>query len=193
MVKVASVILEKSDMSVKILFTGAQGTGKTSVMETLPDLLPKLKGITRTCIKEKNLTINKESNDVSQCAIFDAYERQLIADNSFISERSLIDVVAFTEYQCLHKKCSAKVFHEQVKKLVLFIKENPTAVHVYFPIEFDPVEDGTRSTDKDYQRAIDDLIFATLIDCGANFITVHGTIEERVEQVTNLIKSCLTD
>ena len=193
MVKVASVILEKSNMSVKILFTGAQGTGKTSVMEALPDLLPKLKGITRACIKEKNLAINEESNDASQCAIFDAYERQLTVDNSFISERSLIDVVAFTTHQYYQHKCSGKVLTDQLNRLFDFIKRNPNAIHVYFPIEFDPVEDGTRSTDKEYQHSIDKIIYDTLKGCSANFITVHGTIEERVEQVTNLIKNCLID
>ena len=193
MVKVASVILEKSNMGVKILFTGAQGTGKTSVMEALPDLLPKLKGITRTCIKEKNLAINEESNDVSQCAIFDAYERQLTADNSFISERSLVDVVSFTTHQYYQHKCSGKVLTDQLNRLFDFIKQNPNAIHVYFPIEFDPVEDGTRSTDKEYQHSIDKIIYDTLKGCGANFITVHGTVEERVKHVTNLIKSCLAD
>ena len=50
-----SVIQEKSNM--KVLFTGAQGTGKTSVMEALPDTWPKIQGVTRKCIKKNNLKI----------------------------------------------------------------------------------------------------------------------------------------
>ena len=115
----------------KVLFTGAQGTGKTSVMEVLPDMLPKIKGVTRKCIADNGLEINMNSTDHSQKAIFDAYEQQFNSHNHFISERSLFDVYAFTTYQYYKGKCSQELLDEQREKIKEFITNNPDALYIY--------------------------------------------------------------
>lgn len=181
MAKVDSVIQEKSNM--KVLFTGAQGTGKTSVMEALPDTWPKIQGVTRNCIKKNKLKINQESTDDSQRAIFDAYEQQLNSKLHFISERSLFDVLAFTEYQYCIGKVSKEVFLEQQKRVREFVEKNPNALYIYFPVEFAPVDDGQRSTDEEYQSSISSLIKFYLDVFGVRYIEVHGTVEERVNQI----------
>lgn len=174
-------VQEKSNM--KVLFTGAQGTGKTSVMEALPDTWPKIKGVTRKTINENNLAINQNSTDYSQMAIFDAYREVLSVNKDFISERSLFDVLAFTEYQYCIGKVSQKVFLEQQKRVKEFVEKNPNALYIYFPVEFEPQNDGQRSTDPEYQHAIDTLIKLQLDIWGVHYITVHGTVEERVNQI----------
>lgn len=167
----------------KVLFTGAQGTGKTSVMEALPSTWPKIKGVTRKCIAENHLTINMESTDDSQKAIFDAYEQQFKSHKHFISERSLFDVYAFTTYQYCKGKCSQELIDEQREKIKEFIINNPDALYIYFPIEFEIQADGQRSTDKEYQEHIDIMIKNYLDLFGVHYITVHGTVEERVQQI----------
>ena len=167
----------------KVLFTGAQGTGKTSVMEVLPDMLPKIKGVTRKCIADNELEINMNSTDRSQKAIFDAYEQQFNSHNHFISERSLFDVYAFTTYQYYKGKCSQELLDEQRDKIKEFITNNPDSLYIYFPIEFEIQADGQRSTDKVYQEQIDMMIKNYLDTFGVHYITVHGTVEERVNQI----------
>ena len=171
----------------KALFTGAQGTGKTSVMDVLPVTWPKIKGVTRKCIADNSLEINMNSTDRSQKAIFDAYEQQFKSHKHFISERSLFDVYAFTTYQYNKGKCSQELLDEQREKVKEFIVKNRDSLYIYFPIEFEIQADGQRSTDKEYQKQIDMMIKNYLDTFGVHYITIHGTVEERVNQIIDSV------
>lgn len=171
----------------KVLFTGAQGTGKTSVMEALPASWPKIKGVTRKTIAENNLTINQDSTDRSQTAIFDAYSDALSVDKDFISERSLFDVLAFTQYQYCLGKVSEIVLREQLKRVKKFVNDNPDALYIYFPVEFDPQDDGQRSTDPEYQHAIDAFIRMSIGMFPIKYIIVSGSVVERCRQIQSVV------
>ena len=171
----------------KVLFTGAQGTGKTSVMEALPASWPKIQGVTRKTIAENNLSINKDSTNFTQKAIFDAYKRELFVDKDFISERSLIDVLAFTRYQYITGKTHKKLLDEQYDCVREFVQKNPDALYIYFPIEFAPKSDGQRSTDPVYQAEIDNFIHGYLNDCHLKYIRVSGSVKERCQQIQSVV------
>ena len=175
----------------KVIFTGAQGTGKTSVMDALPESLHKIKGVTRKVITEKNLTINEYSDNCSQKHIFDAYEHELTVNDNYISERGLIDVLAYSISRMEAGRCSPTLIETQFEHLRKFSVKNPDVVYVYFPIEFKIVGDGTRSIDEEFQHEIDLIIHNILDDIyqefGIKYITVHGSIEERVKQIEKLL------
>ena len=175
----------------KVIFTGAQGTGKTSVMDALPDSLHKIKGVTRKVITEKKLTINEYSDNCSQKHIFDAYERELTVNDNYIAERGLIDVLAYSVSRMKANRCSPTLIETQFEHLMRFSVKNPDAVYVYFPIEFEIVSDGTRSIDKEFQKEIDGTIHEILEELktryGTKFITVSGSVEERVKQIEKLL------
>lgn len=171
----------------KIIFTGAQGTGKTSVMDALPDSLYKIKGVTRKVITEKNLTINEYSDNCSQKHIFDAYEQKLTVNDNYIAERGLIDVYAYTLSRVKAGRCSQTLAETQLSKIEKFNSKNPDAVYIYFPIEFEIVEDGVRSLDKEFQKEIDDIIHNTLISSNCNFLRISGSVEERAKQIEKLL------
>lgn len=175
----------------KIIFTGAQGTGKTSVMDALPDSLYKIKGVTRKVITEKNLTINEYSDNCSQKHIFDAYEHQLTINDNYIAERGLIDVFAYSVSRMKANRCSPTLIETQYEHLKKFSENNKDVVYVYFPIEFDVVSDGIRSIDKEFQKEIDCIIKEILEELktryGTKFITVSGSVEERAKQIEKLL------
>ena len=171
----------------RILFTGAQGTGKTSVMDCLPTDLCKVRNITRTVAKDNNLAINTDGSDASQQMIFDAYTKALEKNSFFVAERSLIDVYAYTLYQSSIGKCTGEIVRRQRRELKTFIKKHENDIYVYFPIEFEPVYDGVRSVDKKYQKAIDEYIKDALKELKVRYITVSGSIEHRVETINGLI------
>jgi predicted ATPase len=174
----------------KVIFTGAQGTGKTSVMDALPDSLYKIKGVTRKVITEKNLTINEYSDNCSQKHIFDAYEHELTVNDNYIAERGLIDVLAYSLSRLKANRCTPTLIETQYEHLIKFSENNKDVVYVYFPIEFEIVSDGTRSIDKEFQKEIDDIIYEILeamkTRYGTKFITVSGSVEERAKQIENL-------
>lgn len=175
----------------KVIFTGAQGTGKTSVMDALPDSLYKIRGVTRKVITEKNLTINEYSDNCSQKHIFDAYERELTTNSNYIAERGLIDVLAYSLSRLKANRCSPTLIETQFEHLIKFSENNKDVVYVYFPIEFEILSDGTRSIDKEFQKEIDDIIYEILeamkTRYGTKFITVSGSVEERIKQIEKLL------
>ena len=89
-------------MNVKINFVGAQGTGKTMLLEAArKDEYFKdfqfCTEIVRDLVKKKNLSINESGNAKSQKVFFDAYNKILNRDG-YISDRCIIDVHAYTNY-----------------------------------------------------------------------------------------------
>lgn len=174
-------------MQTRILFTGAQGTGKTSVIECLSDDVPKVRNITRSTAKENNCAINTNGCDTSQKLIFDAYLKALNANEFFVAERSLIDVYAYTLHQASIGMCSGETVRLQLSMLKEFVHKHKDDIYVYFPIEFELVADGTRSVDKEYQKAIDEYIQDTLKAFKVKYITVSGSIGQRVETINKLI------
>jgi len=60
--------------------------------------------------------------------------------------------------------------------------------YVYFPIEFESVDDGVRSVNEDWRRKIDDLFRSELDSIGKTYLTVTGSPMQRVDQILNFIK-----
>lgn len=182
--------LEKDNMNknIKILFTGAQGTGKTSVMDVLPTSLTKLRGITRSVIENKNLTINEYSDNCTQKHIFDAYNNQLTSNDNYIAERSLIDVCAYTMYLVKHNRCSSTLLEYQISKLEKFIHQNENALYIYFPIEFNIIDDGTRSINKDFQKEVDNNIVSILNKYNLLYCTVSGNVDNRINIINKFLE-----
>ena len=57
----------------------------------------------------------------------------------------------------------------------------------YVPIEFAPLDDGTREGDQDFQSAIDEEIRELLKIYRLKYHTVSGTVAERVVQVMQVL------
>jgi nicotinamide riboside kinase len=171
------------------LLTGAQGTGKTSLMNALSVPMLKLQGITRKTISENKLDINRDSNNRSQKAIFDAYEHELSSHSNYIAERSLIDVYAYTLHQVKEGKCSKEIAQDQYQRLRKYIECNPNAIYFYLPVEFELEDDGTRSLDKEFQKEIDNSILCTLLNEHCKYFVITGSVEQRAQRVQEIIEN----
>ena len=70
---------------IQLNFTGASGTGKTTMLNKLHELYPDLKiktNVVRDLVKEKGIKINEMGNDEGQKVIFDAYDKFLIENKN---------------------------------------------------------------------------------------------------------------
>lgn len=171
----------------KFLLTGAQGTGKTSIMDALSCDIQKIQNITRTCIEKNNLSINENSDNTTQHAIFNSYYDVLTKNDDYLAERSLFDVYAYSKHQFFNNKCDLNILERQKKLIEMFVKENTNAIYFYIPIEFDIVADGTRSINKTFQKEIDNYIRSLLDEFGCKYYTIKGTILERVNEINKII------
>ena len=169
----------------RIVFTGAQGTGKTTVLKEFEN--KGLKVITEVVrqLASKGVKINKDGDEKGQTKIFKEYKDLLseISLDGYVSDRCLIDVIAYSMYLAKEGKVSPMFVQKQMKQLDKFRVENPDIAYCYFPIEFDVVADGVRDTDEEFRKAIDDNIKTIFQETGIHPIVVRGTVEERVAKV----------
>ena len=169
----------------RIVFTGAQGTGKTTVLKEFEN--KGLKVITEVArrLASKGVKINKDGDEKSQTKIFKTYKELLseISIEGYISDRCMVDVLAYSMYLAEHGKVSDEFVQKQKKQLAKFRIENPDIIYCYFPIEFDVVADGVRDTDEDFRAAIDHNIKAVLQEIDIQPVIIRGSVEKRVAKV----------
>lgn len=176
-------------MAIKISFTGAQGTGKTTVLNALredPDFkdFEFVTEVVRKFVKELGMKINKEGTVETQKVIFQAYESLLDREDSLVSDRCIIDVYSYTKEGVSNllpgrdRSAFANCLYDQYQ--ALFKRKDSMGLVFYFPIEFPIENDSVRSIDLDYQKEIDGNIKGTLDRVEIPYITVSGTVEERI-------------
>lgn len=183
-----------------IYFTGAQGTGKT----TLAKLLAKdygfkmIPSVTRGLLEEGLLSVEETSQGATpetQKIIFDRYYDVFSKQKAIVSDRFLTDVLAYTKYiwNRDEDEDSLKEIHREKDKLDNLAWEqglmygDADAVIFYCPIEFEVEDDGLRDTDEEYRKFIDEKIKHDLLGHGIRFYELHGSVEERMETIKSIL------
>lgn len=173
----------------KVILTGAQGTGKTTLMNALCEDGTKALSVARDMATETNWTEATGTTTEYQKNLYKTLKKKLSSKKNYVSDRGLTCVAAYTFDKAVERSIPKKVADKQYLDTVAFAQENPDVLIVYVPIEFDLVDDGVRSTDIIKQARIDFFI-KNILDTGKiPYITVHGTVEERVAQVEAALAS----
>ena len=177
-----------------IILTGAQGTGKTTVLKLFSQAHPEYSTITevvRNLAKTDKVSVNENGNIESQRKIFGTY-CNLLSQNGFISDRGLTDVMSYTDWVADEKMDDADgmaMGFEFVREEKILRDYNNThdVLYVYFPIEFSVEDDGFRSTSESFRKSIDKRIKHILEKNKIKYITVHGTPKERLKQIEDAL------
>lgn len=173
----------------KIILSGAHGTGKTTVLNMFKQAgYPVVTEVVRKLAKEKGIEINEKGNNETQMMIFNTYKDILVNTSDYVSDRGLTDVLGYSMAGLPLGTVSATVLQEQTRLFEKFVEDNTDIYYVYFPIEFPVVADGVRSTNEGYREVVDANIKWLLDECHINYLTVHGTPEERYQQICEFVK-----
>lgn len=177
-----------------VTVSGAQGVGKTTLIEALEKYGWEVyKSFVREESKKNNLKVNDIGDDKTQFYILNKHlERlNLNKDNrNIILDRSLIDVTVYTKY-----------LHElgRVKDSTLNIVEDSLKNNFhkydrmfYIAPEFEIVNDGFRSLDKNFQNKIDDLFKYYIDKFNIDIVQLTGSVENRVKQFLDSINRDVT-
>lgn len=172
----------------RIILTGAQGTGKTTIMNELAkDGIKTISHIRKTAA-ENGIDISAQTED-GQKLFFKTLKKELSLKRSYVSDRGLTCVAGYTFNKAVAGEISKKVADKQYMDLVKFHNENPDILLVYVPIEFEIENDGERSIDKNFQQTIDFLIKNILDTSGIKYITVTGSVEDRLKQINDALNN----
>ena len=109
--------------------------------------------------------------------------------DNYISDRSMVDVAAYTQYLVNKGAVHPSILWEQLADLEEFIMKNPDAVFFYFPIEFPVVDDGVRSLDEEFRKNIDEYILGILQSRRIPYVEVRGSVEERIKIIDEQSKN----
>ena len=171
-------------MITRVALVGASSTGKTTVYELLKNKLPKFDFInesTRT-VGGYGFPINEEGTDATQLAISSFHLEALLRPYNLILDRCYMDLVVYSKFM---KNIDSRTF-EYIEKAWNRVKKEYTH-YVYFPIEFESVDDGVRSIDEKWREDID-LEFQCILDgVRKPYLTVTGSPMQRLEQILKFI------
>lgn len=186
---------------IRIILTGAQCTGKTSVMNQLPENLKEMgirEVIRNLTAQDPTIHINGRGDEWSQNRFFFEYLYLFAKYPEYISDRGLIDVVGYTKWMMERGQASQSCYEKQMWILKDWLYKHPDVFHVYFPVVFPMVDDGYRDTDEANRLAVDRCITEVideLKECGAMkaiFTITSGPVDKRVKEIVNLAKVLAT-
>ena len=174
----------------KIAFTGAQSTGKTTLLKELkrdPDLSLKYDfrdEITRR-MQKKGLSINEGGNDITQLLIMNSHIKNSLIDN-VIMDRCALDGLVYTDWMSRKGKVQQWVlqYADNVFKMLIDRYD-----HIFYLVpEFDIEDDGVRSTDIDFRNEIVQLFEKYIKAIDIPVIKLTGTVEQRLNKIKETIK-----
>ena len=173
----------------KLAFTGAQSTGKTTLLKELkrdPDFSLKFDfrdEITRR-MQKKGLSINESGNDITQLLIMNSHIKNSLIDN-VIMDRCALDGLVYTDWMYRKGKIQQWVI-EYADNVFKMLIDRYDYIFYLVP-EFDIEDDGVRSTDIDFRNEIVILFEQYIKAWNIPVIKLTGTVEQRLNKIKETI------
>jgi GTPase SAR1 family protein len=173
----------------KIGLTGTVSVGKTTLVNALKEL-PQFKDYTFATERSKYLRdlgipLNTDSTLKGQTVFLAERASELINEN-LITDRTVIDVMAFTSAAKSINEADKTSFEEYARN---FINEYDYIFYVS-PEGIEIENNGVRATDAKYRDLIDLTIRQTINkhkDYLPKFDVISGTTEERIKHILEVI------
>lgn len=173
----------------RIGITGAQSTGKTTLVNALKEL-PQFKDYyfateRSKYLRDLGIPLNTDSTLKGQTVFLAERVSELMRDN-LITDRTVIDVMAFTNASKSIKPADKTSFEEYARN---FINDYDYIFYVT-PVGVEIEDNGVRETNAEYRDLIDFTIRNILNIYPhriQNLHTISGTTEERIKQMLEVI------
>ena len=171
----------------KIGLTGTMSVGKTTLVKALSEI-EQFKGY--TCTTERSQYLNSlgiplnHATTIEGQTVFLAERVTELMQPRIITDRTIIDVMAFTNCAKMVRYTDGDAFEEYAKRFV-------SQYHYIFyisPEGMDIEDNGVRETDATYRAEIDNEIQKLLKKHRPIVHTLKGTTEERINQMMKTIQ-----
>ena len=175
----------------KIGLCGTMSVGKTTLVNALKDV-PEFKDYVTRTERSKELMamgipLNTDSTVKGQ-AVFLAERASELMEENIITDRTIIDVMAFA-------KCSNSMYFFEAEDFCQFASYMLEEYDYIFYVSPEGVEiedNGIRETDADYRKMIDEeiqLLTTRYRHRVKNLIEISGSTEERIKSIKEAIFS----
>lgn len=177
----------------RIFFTGAQGTGKSTLVKELSKRHPELTVHDSMSRKFMNGSKENQFSDDFQKRISLYCLNLYVNERDIICSRSYFDSIAYPTYHISGDNNNVGL----IRMVRTFESQmfQDDCIYFYLPIEFEISEGNNdlRITDPTYQKDIDEIIRKEIDYINTKYpgkvITLHGTVEERLQK----IEECLSN
>ena len=171
-----------------ISFTGAQSTGKTTLLNELKkwkefEDYVFIDEITRN-VSKLGMNINEKGDDATQTAIMNAHIENLKKGDNLILDRCSLDGVVYTDYLYLHGRVSRDTF-DYARQVFIETCLKYDKIF-YLKPEFDIVDDGVRSSSVQFRDEIADIFERYIAEFNLrkwNVVELSGSVEDRLKAI----------
>ena len=180
-----------------ISFTGAQSTGKTTLLNLIRDKnydFNYVDEVTRRIKREYNLPINEGGGDITQSMIMADHIANVYKKGDHdvtVLDRCAVDGVVYTQWLYNNGQVE-KATLDHAKLIFEMLIEEYDAIFITSPVDVELVDDGERSTNiefrEDIQSLFDMYIGHLMVDNkDENVFVVAGTVEERMNYIQKVL------
>jgi len=175
-----------------VSFTGAQSTGKTTLLNHLVDKNPYVtfvEEVTRRVKRLYDVPINEDGGDVTQFLIMADHLQNLFSkDKSDVTvfDRCAVDGVVYTRWLQLQGMVSDEVYGACCRVYDAVIDQYD-AIFYTDPADVELEDDGERSIDVGFRNDIIKL-FNDKLEGLDNVVVLSGTVEERLNTVKKTVE-----
>ena len=174
----------------KVGITGAQSVGKTTLLNALRS--EKLfKGyvicdeVTRR-VKIYGLPINEDGTDITQRLIMNEHIVNVFMNVNMLTDRTALDGLVYSLYLYKNNKITANTL-KYVKDVFYKVWQSYNCVF-YIEPEFEIVDDGVRSNNKQFRDEIAELFETVIEKEKLNLHRVKGSVRDRVNTIIDFLE-----
>lgn len=181
---------DADDMPCRIGIAGSHGVGKSTLANAIAEELniPIIENLSRTA-KKLGYTINKKSDINSQLAIWIGQLYEQVSVYNFVCDRTIVDHYAYLTWLNRHNDLGIdRYLVTALGNLTESIVNEQYAIVFYVPISYPIESNGVRSTDKKYQKEIDQLVLHFLNSWGVEYMPLPGTHDQKFNAAMNYIR-----
>jgi nicotinamide riboside kinase len=182
-------------------FTGAQCTGKTTLLKHLYKengdypfvFIPE---VTRLVKREYNMPINESGGDLTQLLIMAEHVRnifknradQLVRGLHLIFDRCALDGIVYSHYLLNEGKIGRSTF-DACDLIWKKLKDRYDVIFYTSPDDVKLVEDGERSVDVRFREDIINLFNMYMESYKGEIVTLRGSVKERLKSIKETLES----
>jgi len=170
----------------KIGLCGTMSVGKTTLVNALKEI-PQFKDYKFATERSKYLNslgipLNYKTTIEGQTIFLAERVTELMQENT-ITDRTIIDVMAFTECATHTSIVDANDFIDYSRRFI------PQYDYIFYisPEGIGIKDNGIRETDATYRKKIDESIQKLLLKHRPHYYTLKGSTEERIKQMLEII------